>query len=486
MTSEQNVKADFAESLWRFFASVKLTIVLLISLALTSSIGTFIPQNAGPEQYLRRFGPFWFQMFSVLDIFDMYHAWWFQLLILALAVNIVVCSVERLSKTWKIIFNPDPKLDPARILKTRNRQQFSLPCDPSRAREICENFFRKRYRRLRIEQRSRGFALAAEKWRWTRLGVYIVHFSVVLLLAGALIGSIFGYEGFVNIAEGQSADQIRLSNSNQIRKLPFTIRCDDFSITFYDNGAPKQYRSSLTLLRDGKEIFKKDIIVNDPLRYEGINIFQASYGKTVVPAGTQGPQLKDLPSAIDLEITSTSSSMVYRYKLKLGERLDLPEGGGSLTLTDFKPRASFGGQSIGPALLAVLVKPDGSRTEILLPVNFPGFDRMRGGDLVFAIGPETRKALQKFEHTKEIYYTGLQVTRDPGVPVVYAGFILMIAGCFITFFLSHQQVALEAEGEADGCRILLAGKANKNKMGYKRKLAGLARALQAAAGGSGD
>ncbi len=485
MTAPEKVKADFAESLWRFFASVKLTIVLLITLALTSAIGTFIPQNAGPEDYLRHFGPFWFQMFSVLDIFDMYHAWWFQLLILALAINIVVCSIERLSKTWKIIFNPNPKLEPGRLLKSKNRQQFSLTVDQATARRLCEKFFRKRFRRLRIEQRERGFVLAAERGRWTRLGVYIVHFSVVLLLAGALIGSIFGYDGFVNIAEGQSADQIRLTNSNRIVRLPFSIRCDDFSITFYDNGAPREYRSKLTLLKDGKEIFKKDIIVNDPLRYGGINIFQASYGKTRADTTTQVPRREDLPATIDIEITSAASSLVYQRRVAIGESLELPEGAGKLILKEFEPSATFGGQAIGPALVAVLIKPDGTRSEILLPVNFPSFDRMRRGSLVFAVGPQTRNALKKSGQPGEIYYTGLQVTKDPGVPVVYAGFILIIAGCFITFFLSHQQVALEAECDGDKCRVLLAGKANKNKMGYKRKLAAFARALEGAIGGNG-
>ncbi len=481
MASSARVKADFLESLWRFFASVKLTIVLLISLAIVSSIGTFIPQNAGPQEYFRHFGPFWYQMFSILDIFDMYHAWWFQLLILTLALNIIVCSIERLSKTWKIIFNPNPKLDPQRILKSKNRQEFKLESDSRLLRENVERFFKRRFKRLRINSLEQGFELAAEKGRWTRLGVYVVHFSVVLLLAGGLIGSIFGFEGFVNIPEGQSADQIRLTNSNLFRKLPFAIRCDDFSISFYDNGAPKEYRSKLTLLSDGKEILQKDIIVNDPLRYKGINIFQASYGKTKVPFSDQEPAPEDLPAKIDLEIASTDSSMVYQHQLALGQAMELPEGGGHFTLEQFQPRASFGGQDIGPAFVAIIKQPDGKQTRILLPVNFPSFDRMRKGKLVFSIGPRTRKALGDFKKTEERYFTGLQVTRDPGVPLVYTGFILMIAGCFITFFLSHQQVAIEVRFGTDANRVLMAGKANKNKMGFRRKIALLADALKASA-----
>ena len=98
-----------ANPLWKFFCSVKLTVVLLLSLAFTSIIGTVIPQNENPEAYLQAYGAFRYQLLSALGIFDMYHSWWFQGLLLFLTVNIVVCSIDRLQGSWKIIFNRNPR-----------------------------------------------------------------------------------------------------------------------------------------------------------------------------------------------------------------------------------------------------------------------------------------------------------------------------------------------------------------------------------------
>ena len=82
-----------ANPIWKFFVSVKLTVFLLLALAATSIIGTVIPQNADPDIYFHKFGPFLFRLFQVLDIFDMYQAWWFQVLLFLLIANIVVCSI---------------------------------------------------------------------------------------------------------------------------------------------------------------------------------------------------------------------------------------------------------------------------------------------------------------------------------------------------------------------------------------------------------
>ena len=96
------------KNVWDFFASIRLTIGLLISLAATSIIGTLIPQNQDPAAYVQAFGQFAFELFTIFGLFDMYHSWWFQTLILLLTANIFVCSIDRLPATWKIIFAKNP------------------------------------------------------------------------------------------------------------------------------------------------------------------------------------------------------------------------------------------------------------------------------------------------------------------------------------------------------------------------------------------
>jgi cytochrome c biogenesis protein len=99
---------------------------------------------------------------------------------------------------------------------------------------------------------------------------------VIFLLVGGLIASIFGFDGYVNIPEGEAVSSIRIRNGGKTLLLDFEIRCEDFDVTFYDSGMPKEYRSSLTIVANGQPVVIKDIIVNDPLRCKGVNIFQSS------------------------------------------------------------------------------------------------------------------------------------------------------------------------------------------------------------------
>ena len=85
-----------------------------------------------------------------------------------------------------------------------------------------------------------------------------------------------------------------------------------------------------------------------------------------------------------------------------------------------------------------------------------------------------------FATQQQGFRTGLQVASDPGVWVVYTGFILLIAGCFITFFMSHQQVCVELVPTASGSRVMLAGKALKGQVAMEQKLNRLAEELRGA------
>ncbi|CAB5117080.1 Cytochrome c-type biogenesis protein Ccs1/ResB [Olavius algarvensis associated proteobacterium Delta 3] len=471
----ENVSADYLNNIWKFFASLQLTIVVLLSLAITSIIGTLIPQNEDPGVYFQAFGPFLYRLFDVLDIFDMYHSWWFQMLILLLTANVLVCSIDRLSLTWKIIFPGNPRFTPARFRSRKNRHEFKAPVVPDRLSGTYRAFLSKRFHHTDITPTDTGVALFAEKWRWARLGVYVVHLSVILLLMGGLVGSMFGFDGFVNIPEGESVDTVRLRNSSETKKLDFAIRCDDFDLSFYNTGQPKEFRSSLTIVENGKSVLQKDIIVNDPLRYRGINIFQASYGEMAPP---QSRQRIPVPETITLSLTSTESGMTYQETLVSGQTITIPEGGGTFTWTSFSRAAEFRGQPIGPAIIGKLTPRNGDPTEIVLPLQFPSFDRMRRGEFALAVIDRQPDTPLQPDPVEKRYYTGLQVTRDPGVWIVYTGFILMIAGCFVTFFMSHQQVYVELSESRSGSRVMVTGIAYRNKVSMANRVEAIARQLE--------
>ena len=460
--------------IWKFFASVKLTVILLLSLAATSIIGTVIPQNESPEAYFHTYGAFLYRLFDLLNVFDMYHSWWFQLLLILLILNIIVCSIDRLSATWKIIFPKETSFKLERFRKLANNEVFTSGKTADELKNDFASVVGKSFGRHRIEETETGFCIFAEKWRWTRLGVYIVHLSVIFMIVGAIIGSIFGFDGFVAIPEGETVSQIHLRNSNAMQPLGFSIRCDDFDVSFYRNGAPKEFRSTLTILQNDKEVLKRDVIVNDPLRYAGINIFQSSYGelRPEQPV-TQAFSADD----IQLSFSIAASGMVYKRKAEIGKPIVIPEGNGQFVLMAFQPSAQFMGQNIGEALVGILTPPDGEPVQVLLPIHFPNFDKMRRGQVVISVVPRHDHTTAPANPAEKRYYTGLQVTKDPGVWVVYFGFIVMIVGIVITFFMSHQRLCVEVSQKGKKSRIMVAGSANKNKLGMEKKLQKIARHL---------
>jgi cytochrome c biogenesis protein len=450
--SNQVISADPLNKIWDFFTSVRLTIVLLLTLAATSIIGTLIPQNQEPAAYFQAFGGFLYRLFNIFALFDMYHSWWFQLLIVLLTINIIVCSIDRMSANRRILFVRKPSFNLARYRNLKSKQKFKDDRSTDQLKEVCQAYIKRHFRHSQVETTDHGYAIYGEKGRWTRFGVYMVHLSVVLLLIGGLIGSIFGFDGWVNIPEGESASRIQLRSQAQMIQLDFEIRCDDFDVSFYDTGAPKEFRSALTILEQGREVLKKDIIVNDPLRYKGISLYQASYGQ--------------LPSdKLVLSFTSAKTGMIYTRNAGLNQTVTLPEKLGTFVLKELRAAAKFGDHDIGETYIGVLTPPNGDPQEIFLPLRFPSFDKMRKGQVVIAVVDQVQR-----------YYTGLQVAKDPGVWVVYVGFILMIIGCYITFFMQHQQICVEL-ASGSKTEVIVAGTANKNKTAMQTKVDRIAEKL---------
>lgn len=444
------------EMIWQFFCSVKLTVYTLILLALSCTIGTVILQNQPAQAYIRKFGQGGYNLIKIFDFDNMYHAWWFYAILVVLCLNIVVCSIERLSTTWKIIFPKKLSFNPDRFRKQKNLTSFDLEMNSEKAVQTCTGILKKRVGPVLTREDKSNTVLYAEKGRWTRLGVYIVHSSVLLLLIGALIGSLYGFKAYMRLDDGASSDRAFRTDQDMMQGLGFTVRCERAEIKRYKTGQPSEYRATMTVIENGKEAFTQDVLVNHPLRYKGINLFLS----------TMGPSRTAMPDMIELSAQKMPDGEPVLQKLKLGQEFTLPDGERfklDKLVPDyvFSPKGENSSMSrnLGMAFVGTITHEDGTIEPVGLPTRFSSFDRMRGGKYFFSIHAIQQKNTTEF-----------QVTRDPGVWYVYAGFVLMIIGCWVTFFMSHQSYFIEIENKGNTCKISLSGVTNRNLQGMKLKL----------------
>jgi cytochrome c biogenesis protein len=173
---------------------------------------------------------------------------------------------------------------------------------------------------------------------------------------------------------------------------------------------------------------------------------------------------------ITLKFASSQSGKSYRIKTVIGKPVDIPEGLGKFVVVEYRKTAEFVGQNIGDAYVGILTPSGEKPVEVLLPLHFPNFDRMRKGRVFISVADQTAEKFNPGEQAGSRYYTGLQITKDPGVLVVYAGFVVIIIGCFITFFMSHQRVCIEIIQGKTKSKIIVTGTANKNKMGMQQRV----------------
>ena len=160
-----------------------------------------------------------------------------------------------------------------------------------------------------------------------------------------------------------------------------------------------------------------------------------------------------------LSFTSRNTGKVYTQKTSIGQPVVIPEKLGTFVSKGIVRSFKFKGHDVGEALTGILTPLDGAPVEVALPLRFPSFDKMRKGSVLISVVENVPR-----------FYTGLQVNRDPGVWVVYCGFIMMIIGCYITFFMSHQQICVELVRTGNKTEVIVAGTANKNKSGMHTRV----------------
>ena len=507
---EKEKKTSFVDRIWDFFASIKLAIVIFAALSITSIIGTVIEQNADPERNIKLlaklFGqssaPSLFRIFDGLGFMDMYHSWWFVSILLLFAANLIICSMDRLPKILKMVREPVKPLSDEHFKGFGIRKELVLHGGPEKTKAVISDAAGKALGfTLNETKEAHGYQLYAQKGNYTRLGVYITHFSILVILFGALIGIFFGFKGFLNLPEGKTyavafsrmgrmqetaefetiLNAVEASSGNLstaarqlgtdektfgakmrmfgIFPLGFAIRCDEFLVDFYSGSdMPKAYKSWLTVLKDGKEVMKKVIEVNEPLTYERVTFYQSSYG--LLPGGAENGTFR-------FRLISKEGK-TENANVRFGGSFTVPGTTLSGKIEDFSPALAldertgraftYAEQMNNPAVFVTFSENGNRKFGGWLLRRYPETWKLPDGNVV------------EFHGVWGVQYTGLQVRKDPGVGVVYLGCLAMATGLFIAFFMSHKKIWIKLIEEKNNTRVIIGASANKNRHAFEQKI----------------
>ncbi len=498
MENQKGLVEIVAEKVWKFFSSVKLAVALLIILAIVSIAGTVIQQGLPTEQYLKEYSQVTVNVLEALGMFDMYHTWWFVLLLFFLTANLTVCTLERLPKTLQIIKAPLKPLEDEMLKALPFKREITFKGGMDKAEARASKVLTSRRYRFRVSGGPGVQHLFTQKGVYSRLGVYVTHLSIIMIFTGALIGSFFGFKAFLNLQEGKASRVVYLRNEPMWDKimaalgigespviadpqsgvpampLGFFVGCDNFDVDYYSGaagptGMPSEYHSTLSVLDlQWRLILQKRIRVNDPLTFQGITFYQSSYGNVPEARGKVILNIrpKNAPSSGETVYVDPGSEAFVRSINRTIKVFGMapfafrdPSTGQVMT------RQTENNELINPAVdLAVYKGKSLLYKTILLKVD--------QGEPVM---PEDYTIT--YGGYWGVRYTGLQVTKDPGVWVVYTGFILLCLGPVIAFFGSHRKLWVRIQDKKGHALITVAGSSNRNRLGFEREFNKIAEEL---------
>ncbi|MGZ7099929.1 MAG: cytochrome c biogenesis protein ResB [Candidatus Angelobacter sp.] len=451
--------------LWLTLSSIKTGVVLIILVVIFSAAGTVILQRpiTDPDDLQRAYSPAMLRFLDATGLTDVFHTRWFVALMILVSLSIIAASVQRFPNAWRYFARPYKSPDES-FRKVLPTQALIAVADDEQGLSAAERGFRRLGLKAERMVRTNSFSLFAERNRISEMGVYIVHASLLLIFLGFIVDSLYGWRGFLILTPGSASNQIELKNGSQ-RTIPFSIRCDGTGEDTYADGTPKRWWSKLAVLDGSREITRKEIVVNDPLVYQGLRFYQASYGRTgkldqLIVNATPASGATRTPQEISLAMNQTAA-------LDADTSVQLVEFIPDFVVQDGRVYARSR-DVVNPAVhLVVTSKKANTSVNVWLP-DIPGVGE--NGSSPYIFDPKDLKTG---------LYTGLQVSHEPGQWAVWAGVVLMALGLTFVFYVVHMRFWVVPVVDARGRTALwVGGTANRNRDAFEHKFKNVVKEIE--------
>lgn len=459
---------DWFDRLWSLLGSVRFGVSLIAIAAVATFAGTVImqapgPVQASPDQFAAwlaaphaRYGELWATVFEYLDLYRTFQSIWFRALLAVLAVSIAVNTTTRAPGIFTAAFRPPVRVASRLFEVAPHRLRYGrATIDPATAVSAASVTLRRAGYRVIATEVDGSPAAYGDRNRFGRFGTFANHLGLITIIGAAVVGNATGWrEDAFMVPEGS----VRAVG----HETGLSVRNEAFVESYYPNGTAADFHSELTVFRNGKEVSRGTVRVNDPLDVDGVRFHQAFFGP-----------------AVALRVRNASGETVYDDRVALGMMYDgdgVSRSGGNFVIGN-RQYAAF---VLVPS--AALQGPDPSipagsiRLEIFAPrqPRPVAVETLAQGERRTIVGYE-------FEFVREVQFSGLQVVSDPSVNVIWVGAALMLLGTLAVFYLPLRRIWVRAIPGVGGATIDVAS-TNPRGVLADREFANLAESIRVAAG----
>lgn len=467
--------------LLKTLCSVRFGVTLLCLLALACFLGMIVMQQSvdGFENYYAALTPAQRLVYGKLDLFDIYHSWYFNTLLCILSLNIILASIDRFPKTWVYVSKPQTTVPVRWLMDQKAGIAFYKPGSASEIAARAEKLLQEHgWKKTRTAEKNGKIYVFGESGVWNRFGAYAVHVGLLTIFIGGFLTAQLGNTGNLGLAPGETSNEIsetvvNLDKVNQVKKrLPFDVTFTDMEQKLIKNEgslSPSNTIDWITRFTIKDETGTHDAMVqmNRPYDYRGYRFFQASF----TPIGRA--------RTITVDATPAGGTTPERLTIKRNESATLADGT-KLRFADFRGNFSIGPEDLNedtstypnPAAVLQVVPPGGT---VQTAYAFGG----QMADIPIAkkpVGGYTYK-LADFEKVSDSHILSIQ--RDPGTNVVYVGFIILFLTLVAAFFFSHERVWVVLErADENGYGLTMAGDTNRSQNAFDEKFARFIKELR--------
>jgi cytochrome c biogenesis protein len=411
------------QNIFRAVADLRFAIFILLVISLLSILGTIIEQDQSIEVYQMNypltnpvFGFLTWDKIINLGLDHVYKTWWFFTLIFLFGLSLVSCTFLQQLPSLKV---------------ARRCQFFRKPGQFFRLKlsTTLTNFsFNKILLKIRNSQYSifqQKNIIYCYKGLIGRIAPIIVHFSMIIILLGTIFGSLFGFKAQEIVPKTENFHVQNILNNGQLTIIPNTsARINDFWITYNKNRLISQFYSDISILdNQGNETNRKTIAVNYPLVYNNIYYYQTDW------------------NLIGLRFQTLSNETI-EYPL-----LNLKNDQSKVWITWIATN-----KSLNEGIIALIDNLEGYCSIYNQAGTFLGNIEVN----------ETFYIKQPLTLLEILSSTGLQIKSDPGIPLIYSGFLLLMVSTLLSY-ISYSQIWIIQKDR----KLFIGGTTNRDLFNFE-------------------